>query len=231
VVVAAGTVVVATAARAIARPHRILTQQTRTHLLGRPRFCFGLPGIVSFTTSWRYAERVVTDISGGSVMSSLKSALLIAGILVASIASAADAPSTASVQDRAAIQNLIAKYAFALDTLNADMYAAVFAPDADLTFGGNTYKGRDKIHGVVTSIKERRAAQPASDKPAAKSYHVITNTLIEFTDDTHANHRSYWQTVSGPSSGPFTVGGAGVYQDTIVKVKGEWLIQKRDIIQ
>ena len=55
--------------------------------------------------------------------------------------------------------------------------------------------------------------------------------LIEFTDDTHANHRSYWQTMSGPSSGPFTVGGAGVYEDTIVKVNGEWLIRKRNIVQ
>jgi 3-phenylpropionate/cinnamic acid dioxygenase small subunit len=164
-------------------------------------------------------------------MRSFKFAFLIAGILAASIVAAADAPSTASVQDRAAIQNLIAKYAFALDTLNADLYASVFAPDAEFTFGGNTYKGRDKIRGVIASIKERRAAQPASDKPAPKSYHAITNTLIEFTNDTHAHHRSYWQTLSGQSSGPFTVGGMGVYEDTIVKVNGEWLIQKRDILQ
>ncbi len=164
-------------------------------------------------------------------MRSLKSALLIVGILATSIATAADAPSTASVLDRAAIQNLIAKYAFALDTLNADLYASVFAPDAEFTFGGNTYKGRDAIRGVVASIKERRAAQPVSDKPAPKSYHAITNTLIEFTNDTHAHHRSYWQTLSGQSSGPFTVGGMGVYEDTIVKMNGEWLIQKREILQ
>jgi len=82
-------------------------------------------------------------------MRSFKLACLIAGILAASIVAAADAPSTASVQDRAAIQNLIAKYAFALDTLNADLYASVFAPDAEFTFGGNTYKGRDKIRGVI----------------------------------------------------------------------------------
>ena len=164
-------------------------------------------------------------------MRSFKSALLIAGVTAASIVAAADAPSTASVLDRAAIQNLIATYAFALDTLNADLYASVFAPEAEFTFGGNTYKGRDKIRGVVTSIKERRAAQPASDKPTPKSYHAITNTLIEFTNDTHAHHRSYWQTLSGLSSGPFTVGGMGVYEDTIVKVNGEWLIQKREIIQ
>jgi hypothetical protein len=28
-----------------------------------------------------------------------------------------------------------------------------------------------------------------------------------------------------------TVGGMGVYEDTIVKVNGEWLIQKREILQ
>lgn len=165
-------------------------------------------------------------------MRSLQLTSLIAGILATSIVAAADAPSTASVQDRAAIQNLISRYAFALDTLNADLYASVFAPDAELTFGGNTYKGRDKIRGVVTSVRDRRTAgQTASDKVPRKSYHAITNTLIEFTDDTHAHHRSYWQTLSGPSGGPFTVGGMGVYEDTIVKVNGEWLIQKRDILQ
>ena len=164
-------------------------------------------------------------------MRALPSFLVLAGILAASIAPAADSPSTASVQDRAAIQNLIARYAFALDTLNADVYASVFASDAEFTFGGNTYRGRDQIRDVITRLKERRAAQPAGDKPAPKSYHAITNTLIEFANDHEAHHRSYWQTLSGPSSGPFTVGGMGVYEDTIVKYGGEWLIQKREILQ
>jgi len=91
---------------------------------------------------------------------------MLAGILAASIAAAADAPSTASVQDRAAIQNLIANYAFALDTLNADLYASVFAPDAQFTFGGNTYKGRDQIRGVITSLKEPDAAARQSPWPS-----------------------------------------------------------------
>ncbi len=38
-------------------------------------------------------------------------------------------------------------------------------------------------------------------------------------------------TASVQSSGPFTVGGMGVYEDTIVNVNGEWLIQKREILQ
>jgi uncharacterized protein (TIGR02246 family) len=157
--------------------------------------------------------------------------LAVAGLLVASGLSAAEMPSAVQAADRAAIQNLIAKYATALDTLDADMYASVFAPDAEFTFGGNTYKGRDEIRGVITGIKERNAARPASQDPPRKSYHAITNTFIELVNDHEAHHHSYWQTISGPSGGPFTVGGMGVYQDTLVKQGGEWLIKKREILQ
>jgi 3-phenylpropionate/cinnamic acid dioxygenase small subunit len=164
-------------------------------------------------------------------MRSLKALVISAGLMAAFAAAAADAPAATAAQDRAAIQNLIAKYAFALDTLNADLYASVFAPDAQFTFGGNTYKGREQIRGIIATVKERRAARPASDGPAPKSYHAITNTMIEFVNDHEAHHRSYWQTISGQASGGFSVAGMGVYEDTIVKTNGEWLIQKREILQ
>jgi uncharacterized protein (TIGR02246 family) len=135
-----------------------------------------------------------------------------------------------TAQDRAAIQNLVMKYGIALDTLDADAYAAVFAEDAQFSFGGNTYNGRAAIRNIITGLKERRASEPAGESPM-RSYHAITNTLIEFVNDHEAHHRSYWQTISGPSSGPFKVGGMGVYDDTIVKRNGEWLIQTRKILQ
>jgi uncharacterized protein (TIGR02246 family) len=140
---------------------------------------------------------------------------------------AADAPSGAELKDRASIQNLVVKYTIALDTLDADLYASVFAEDAEFTFGGNTYKGRDAIRKIVTGLQERRAGQ----KDAPKSYHVLSNTYVEFVNDHEAHHRSYWQTISGPSSGPFNVGGMGRYEDTLVKHGNQWLIQKRQIIQ
>jgi uncharacterized protein (TIGR02246 family) len=143
------------------------------------------------------------------------------------LADAADAPATSELVDRAAIQNLVVKYTIALDTLDADMYASVFAEDAEFTFGGNTYKGRDAIRKIVTGLQERRASQ--ADAP--KSYHALTNTYVELVNDHEARHRSYWQTITGPSSGPFNVGGMGRYEDTLVKRNGEWLIQKRQIIQ
>ena len=62
-------------------------------------------------------------------MRMVKIAFAFASILAASVVTAADAPCM-ELQDRAAIQNLIVKYAIALDTLDADMYASVFAEDA-----------------------------------------------------------------------------------------------------
>ena len=153
----------------------------------------------------------------------------VVGALLAASAVAARGPSTTELEDRAAIQNLVVKYTIALDTLDADMYASVFAEDAEFTFGGKTYKGRDEIRKIVTDLKARRAAAQTTDAP--KSYHALSNTYIELVNDHEARHRSYWQTITGPSSGPFTVGGMGRYEDTLVKRNGTWLIQKRQIIQ
>ncbi|HEX5046078.1 MAG TPA: nuclear transport factor 2 family protein [Gammaproteobacteria bacterium] len=143
-------------------------------------------------------------------------------------AAAGDAPAASELLDRAAIQNLVVKYTIALDTLDADLYASVFAEDAEFTFGGNTYRGRAEIRKIVTGLQERNAKQPAD---APKSYHVLSNTYVELLNDHEARHRSYWQTIRGPSSGPFTVGGMGRYEDTLVKRDGEWLILERRIIQ
>lgn len=159
-------------------------------------------------------------------------AVAFAGILAVTTplapAAAGDAPAASELLDRAAIQNLVVKYTIALDTLDADLYASVFAEDAEFTFGGNTYKGRAEIRKIVTGLQERNAKQPAD---APKSYHVLSNTYVQLLNDHEARHRSYWQTIRGPSSGPFTVGGMGRYEDTLVKRNGEWLILKRQIIQ
>ncbi len=163
------------------------------------------------------------------LLPTLGALLAAAAALAPAAAVAARASASSELQDRAAIQNLVVKYTIALDTLDADMYASVFAEDAEFTFGGKTYKGRAEIRKIVSDLKERRAAASTADGP--KSYHALSNTYVELVNDHEARHRSYWQTITGPSSGPFTVGGMGRYEDTLVKRKGEWLIQKREIIQ
>jgi hypothetical protein len=62
-------------------------------------------------------------------------------------------------------------------------------------------------------------------------FHMTTNNWIEFVDDTHAQYHSYWMTVLGPAEqgGTPQVAGAGRGIDYVVKINGEWLIEKRDV--
>ena len=110
--------------------------------------------------------------------------LALAGFLFAAltplVAAAANTPSTSELQDRAAIQNLVVKYTIALDTLDADMYASVFAEDAEFTFGGNTYRGRDAIRKIVTEgkftfpiVKNGTGADNAAQRYAAYAYPTL----------------------------------------------------------
>jgi len=126
--------------------------------------------------------------------------------------------------DYVAIQTLIVKYAHVYDTRDIEGYVSIFTEDAVFTFTGNTLNGREEIRNFITRVANAPAAVPE-----IKGYHSISNTLIEFVSDTEARHRSYWQVVSGPPGGPFSVNNMGYYDDVIVKQNGQWLIQKRNI--
>jgi uncharacterized protein (TIGR02246 family) len=156
--------------------------------------------------------------------------LVLVAAVAPQIASAEKVLSEARARDRAAIENLIVNYAHVYDALDADGYASIFAEDADFTFGGNTLHGRAAIRGVITSALERRASASAN-APAAKTYHIISNTRIEFVSDTEARHRSYWQVVSRAEGSAPVVANVGYYDDVVVKRNGDWLIQTRVIPQ
>jgi uncharacterized protein (TIGR02246 family) len=131
-------------------------------------------------------------------------------------------PMTDRAQDYAAIQTLIVKYAHVYDSRDVEGYVGIFTDDAQFTFTGNALNGSAEIRAFITGVAN-------SPPPTIKSHHVITNTLIEFVSDTEAHHRSYWEIVSGPAGGPFTVGNIGVYEDVVVKQNGQWLISRRHI--
>ncbi len=153
----------------------------------------------------------------------------IAGLFVmAGISVFAAEPMTDTrAQDTVAIQQLIVKYAHVYDTLDVEGYVSVFAEDAVFSFTGNTLNGREEIRAFITGAKQRRESAPA--EPATKSFHSISNTMIEFDSATTARHRSYWQVLAGPAGGPFTVSNMGYYDDVVTKQNGQWLIQSRNI--
>jgi hypothetical protein len=69
---------------------------------------------------------------------------------------------------------------------------------------------------------------PGANKAAE---HFVSDPVYEFVDDHTCHYKAYWMTVFG---GGEQVGGqivsVGHYDDTIVKINGRWLIQKRQIL-
>jgi len=136
---------------------------------------------------------------------------------------AADARMDTRAEDYAEIQTLIVKYAHVYDARDVEGYVSVFTDDVKFTFNGGNLNGIGEVREFITNVAN-------SPEPAMKSYHSISNTLIEFVSDTEAHHRSYWQIIMGPyDDGQYIVGNMGVYEDVIVKENGKWLIKQRNI--
>ena len=156
--------------------------------------------------------------------------LLAAAISLASSAFADDA-AVQKALDRAEIQELVARYVQGLDTLDADLYAGVFAEDAVFELpGGVVHRGRAAIRKIVTDLQASRARNEAAGTPSPSLYHVMANTSIEIVDAANARHQSYAQTVRAAEGGQFIVGFMGRYEDRLVKRDGRWYIQARKLV-
>ena len=143
------------------------------------------------------------------------------------------------VQDRQAIEALLAQYSTGLDTLNPDLYVSCFTDDAELVQGDTVRKGRAEIRKVITDLIESRdkrtaaaaALTPGAEVPPNVMHHVITNSVIDLIDASDARHRSYWMTILGRAGGKFDVAAMGRYEDVLVKQDGKWLFQQRKILR
>ena len=155
-------------------------------------------------------------------MSMLRSAMLLACLSVL-VAGPALAERT---DDREAIEELMWRYARALDTGDADAYAAVYTEDGQFGVGPTATKGREALRNMIAGFSGGRN----SANPPPQLYHMTADTWIEFIDATHARHHSYWMTMRAASGdSPAGVAAVGVGVDDLVKVDGQWLIQVRNI--
>jgi uncharacterized protein (TIGR02246 family) len=155
-------------------------------------------------------------------MSIIRSAILVICLSVLS----AGAALADRADDREAITALMWRYARALDTANPDAYAAVYTEDGQFGVGENATKGRAALKNMIA----RLAAGREGANPRPQLYHMATDTWIEFTDDTHAKHHSYWMTMAAASGdSPPSVLAVGVGVDELVKVNGQWLIKVRNV--
>ena len=147
-------------------------------------------------------------------------------------AAAADNDALREIQDRFQIEKRMWDYARALDTGNAEAFAANFTEDGQFGRGANAVKGREALMKMMGGFRKARVGDTqAKSEQARKMYHMTANHYIEFVDKDHAVFHGYWLafvSTEGANQQP-TIVGVGREVNELVRVKGNWLIKVRDI--
>ena len=154
-------------------------------------------------------------------------AVLVASVIAPVLVTAQEQLGT--YEDRIAVEDVMARYVWAVDSLDPDAYVAVFTEDAIIDSNGSISKGHEEIRKVVTGLIQRHDDNKAKGLPTSNLYHMIGNVRITFPGPGQGLHQSYWQTVYRDKDGKITVGGMGRSEDHLVKRSGKWLIQKRTL--
>ena len=130
-----------------------------------------------------------------------KSGIAIAGTLIATVLSATAMARNPTPQERTDIENLAYRYIFALDWRDPQAYAATFAPDGVLTYGGGEAKGREAIAKMVQGMRDREMAnlKPGeTGQGSAHAQHFVTSMVIDVSKDGRtAVAQAYWMMVRG----------------------------------
>jgi len=169
-----------------------------------------------------------------TLMLALTGAILLLALSVATGPRTAGAAGDAlqRLTDKDAINTVLVDYTHALDTLDADKYAGVFAEDAVFDMGRETRTGRAQIRDVIVGLQKSRAERSAAGTATPSlMHHVMTNETLEVVSGTEAHHYAYWMTILGAADDKFAVAAMGHYEDVLVKRNGHWLIQSRKLLR
>lgn len=151
---------------------------------------------------------------------------LAAATMIAGTAAAADDGYAA---DRSEIEDLQARYLFALDFGDPQAYASTFTEDGVLDYGAGEIKGREAIADVVSDEGAPEDSTGDADLRPAAGRHNITNIVLEIDGDT-AVGRAYWFHMGNDNADRAAqLNSFGHYEDELRKVDGEWLFSKRVI--
>jgi uncharacterized protein (TIGR02246 family) len=128
-------------------------------------------------------------------------------------------------EDRIAVEDVMARYVWAVDSLDAEGYVAVFTEDAVIDSNGAISKGHEQIRKIVTDLIKRRDDNKAKGLPTSNLYHAISNVRITFPKTNEAVHQSYWQTMRRDADGKMTTAAMGRSEDRVLFKNTIWLIR------
>jgi hypothetical protein len=163
-----------------------------------------------------------------SAMAGIVAATVAITLSVTSIRSRAQSGSSYA-DDRAAIEDLQARYLFAMDFHSPDLYVTMFTEDGILDVGSGEIKGRKAIRDVVAKMPNPGAGPVPAGLWPAVGRHNISNIVVKINGN-RATGRAYWFHYSNNNPERRAVfDGFGHYEDEMVKVNGQWLFSKRRI--
>lgn len=135
------------------------------------------------------------------------------------------------VRDRAEIEELMWRYTRALDTTDADAYAAAYTADGQFSAGTNVTKGRDALKKMVADLRAGNTAQEAKGVRRPAMYHMTANHAVTFLGRDSARVDAYYLTAFGAAGQetPLRVAAVGRSVDELVRQNGRWLIKSRNV--
>jgi uncharacterized protein (TIGR02246 family) len=120
-----------------------------------------------------------------------------------------------STDDVVAIQQLVARYNFAVDGGDPDAFAGTFTPDGEFGAGGQVMRGHDELRAFVVG----RAG-------IAPRRHLVSSILVDGEGD-RASLRAYLQVVAMGDDGALQVAVQGTYDDELVRTADGWRFSRR----
>jgi hypothetical protein len=132
--------------------------------------------------------------------------------------------------DRAAIEDLMARYLFAMDYHDADMYAGCFTEDGELDWAMGVAKGREAIRAEALSFKDKIGEIfKDSDGRPAKLRPAVCEKAIRVEGDRAWNTGLWFEMTNGGPDGSIALPSFGIYEDELARVDGHWLFTRRKI--
>jgi hypothetical protein len=134
-------------------------------------------------------------------------------------------------RDRAEIEDLQARYLFALDWQDADAYAATFTTDGVLDWTGGIIRGREGIRAEAAKMRATFAKKEAADAPTRPSrLRHLTSAAVIRVDGDRATSTIEWFEIDNDGKKRYpAVTGYGHFEDELRKVDGKWLISYHKI--
>lgn len=125
-------------------------------------------------------------------------------------------------EDRLAVHELFARYAWAFGTGDVEGFVACFTPDAILS--EDVFEVEDRWSGAdeIRAMAEFFFSRPGF--PGRQ--HHVSHLLIE-GDSERCSARAFCFVTYGKGEPPYSIRFAGYYDDIVVKQDGRWLFQRR----